>query len=197
MPHPERVIGAEHLTFACNGCGDCCRQHRVALTHHDLERLTRSLRATPAALVEWLPPDHVDLDTVSASMVLLPAGPRLMVLAHARGACAFLDSDNRCQAYAARPLDCRLYPFVLERTPDKQVTRLSLFEPTGCGDRRSDAAGLEELRRTDDERWARLLEYQALVAHWNRMARHRARLRHRAHGAPEFLAFLDATPGPA
>lgn len=185
------MIGAEHLTFACNGCGDCCRKHRVALTHHDLERLTRSLGATPEALVEWLPHDQVDLDLVSASMVLLPAGPRLMVLAHARGACAFLDAGDRCRAYAARPLDCQLYPFVLERTPEKAVTRLALFEPAGCGDRRSDAADLDELRRTDDERWSRLREYQALVAHFNRMARHRARLRHRPHGEREFFAFLE------
>ena len=187
------MIGAEHLAFACNGCGDCCRKHRVALTHHDLDRLARSLGAPAAALIEWLPADLVDLDAVSASMVLLPAGPRLMVLAHARGACTFLDTDNRCRAYAARPLDCQLYPFVLERAPDKQVTRLALFEPAGCGELRPDATNLEELTQADDERWARQLEYQALVAHFNRLARHRARLRHRPHGAPEFLAFLEAT----
>lgn len=184
------MIGAEHLTFACNGCGDCCRQHRVALTHHDLARLAGFFQATPESLVEWLPPDQVDLDAASASMVLLPAGPRLMVLAHARGACTLLDAYNRCGAYAARPLDCRLYPFVLERTPDKQITRLSLFEPRGCGERHSEATELDALAQADDERWARLSEYQTLVARWNRMARHRTRLRHRAHGEREFMAFL-------
>jgi Fe-S-cluster containining protein len=183
-------LGAEHLAFVCNGCGDCCRKHRVALTHHDLERLVRSLRAMPAALVEWLAPGQVDLDTVSASMVLLPPGPRLMVLAHVGGACTLLDTDNRCRAYATRPLDCRLYPFVLERAPDRRVTRLSLFEPSGCGELRSEANDLDELTQTDEDRWSRLFEYQALVARWNRMARHRTRLRHRPHGEREFMAFL-------
>jgi Fe-S-cluster containining protein len=189
------MLGAEHLAFACNGCGDCCRRHRVALTHLDLERLARSLDAPAAALVEWLPPEQVDLDAVSASMVLLPPGPRLMVLAHAAGACSLLDTDHRCRAYSARPLDCRLYPFVLERAADRRVTRLSLFDPAGCGELRAEAADLDELARTDEARWTRLSEYQALVARWNRMARHRARLRHRAHGELEFMAYLQRVWG--
>jgi Fe-S-cluster containining protein len=184
------LSGAEHLAFVCNGCGECCRKHRVALTHHDLERLADSLRATPASLVEWLPPDQVDLDAVSASMVILPPGPRLMVLAHAGGACTLLDTDNRCRAYAARPLDCRLYPFVLERAADRRLTRLSLFDSAGCGELRSGATDRDELTQTDEARWARLSEYQALVLRWNRLARHRMRLRHRALGEREFMAFL-------
>lgn len=184
------MTGTEHLAFSCNGCGDCCRRHRVALTHHDLDHLARLLRTAPAALVEWLPPDAVDLDAESASMVLLARGPRLMVLAHVGGACTLLDTNNRCRAYATRPLDCRLYPFVLERAADRRVTRLSLFEPSGCGELRSEANDLDELTHTDEERWSRLFEYQALVARWNRMARHRMRLRHRPHGEQEFMAFL-------
>src|SRR5262245_63551805 len=88
------VTGAEHLLFACNGCGDCCRRHRVALTHHDLARLQRVVSEPVEHLVEWLLPDEVDLDAESASFVTLPAGSRLMVLAHANAGCRFLTGDR-------------------------------------------------------------------------------------------------------
>jgi len=190
----EGVPGSEHLAFACNGCGDCCRRHRVALTHRDLMRLSRALSVPPTSLVAWLSSDQIDLEAESASLVLLPGGSRLMVLAHEAGACALLDETDRCCAYSARPLDCRLYPFVLEREEDRKVTRLSLFEPDGCGERKEERESLRELERADAVRWAELDAYRSLVARWNRLARHRTRLRHRAHGEPEFLAFLAVGP---
>jgi len=184
------VAGFEHLAFVCNGCGECCRRLRVAITHRDLGRLVRQLELPPAELVGWLEPEQVDFESESASFVALPAGPRLMVLAQAHGACRFLSADGRCGAYSARPLDCRSYPFVLERDDERRVTRLALFEPAGCGDRGSSAMSLDELTREDDERSAALADYVTLVGRWNRLARHRARLRHRARGEGDFLAFL-------
>jgi Fe-S-cluster containining protein len=181
--------GAEHLHFACNGCGDCCRTHRVALTHRDLARLTGVARPPVEALVDWLPPERVDLDAESASLVTLPAGPRLMVLAHGDRGCRFLTADDRCAVHAARPRDCELYPFVLERNEQRQPVRLSLFEPQGCGDKSSSPVALLDLERADAERWAEVESYRALVARWNRLARHRQRLHHRAGTATEFLKF--------
>src|SRR5687767_10713768 len=102
------IAGAEHLHFVCNGCGDCCRRHRVALTHHDLARLKRIVDEPVERLVQWLSPDEVDFEAESASFVTLPEGPRLMVLAHAGGGCRFLASDNRCSVYEARPRDCEI-----------------------------------------------------------------------------------------
>lgn len=184
------ITGAEHLGFACNGCGDCCRRLRVALTHRDLLPLVRGLGLPANELVAWLSPDEVDFAAESASFVAFPAGPRLMVLAHEDGACRLLRADGRCSAYAFRPLDCRAYPFVLERDASRRVTRLALFEPNGCGEYGPAATSVAELAREDDERSAALAEYVGLVARWNRMASHRARFRHRARGEGEFLAFL-------
>jgi Fe-S-cluster containining protein len=59
------VNGAEHLHFGCNGCGDCCRTLGVALTHRDLVRLTSVIREPVETLVDWLPPEVVDLDAES------------------------------------------------------------------------------------------------------------------------------------
>jgi uncharacterized protein len=184
------VNGAEHLQFACNGCGDCCRTHRVALTHRDLARLTGAVHGEAALLVDWLSPDAVDPDAESASFVTLPSGPRLMVLAHGDRGCQFLTADDRCGVYSARPRDCELYPFVLERDERRQPVRLSLFEPGGCGDRVTSPARLTDLARADATRWTEVDEYRTLVARWNRLAWHRQRLHHRAGTAQQFLDFV-------
>jgi Fe-S-cluster containining protein len=196
LPHvsPTSLAGAEHLSFRCNGCGDCCRTHRVALTHLDLRRLAAAVGEPPEVLLDWLAPEAVDLDAESASFVTLPEGPRLMVLAHADNACRLLDADDRCGAYAARPRDCQLYPFVLERDERREPRRLSLFDPAGCGDVGSVRASLSALERADAERWAELETYRALVARWNRLARHRRRFGHRARTAREFVGFLLDPP---
>jgi Fe-S-cluster containining protein len=183
------LSGSEHLTFRCNGCGDCCRRLRVALTHCDLGRLVGALAVPPSDLVAWLAPADVNFAAESASFVTLREGPRLMVLAHDAGACRLLGAGDRCRAYAARPLDCRLYPFVLEADEQRRVTRLSLFDPAGCGDRGSPPQSLRALESAELERRAELDEYVALVARWNRLARQRTRLRHASRGAPEFLEF--------
>jgi Fe-S-cluster containining protein len=113
-----------------------------------------------------------------------------MVLAHDQGACRVLRPDGRCGAYAARPLDCRLYPFVLERNDASHVTRLTLFDPQGCGEQGAAASSVADLERDDAERWVALCDYTELVARWNRLARQRSRLRHRARDAQAFFAFL-------
>jgi Fe-S-cluster containining protein len=185
--------GLPQLAFRCNSCGDCCRQLRVALTHHDLWRLVRALDVEPGSLVSWLEPDEVDFAAEAASFVTLPPGPRLMVLAHDRGACRLLQEDGRCGAYAARPLDCRLYPFVLERDDERRVTRLSFFDPAGCGERDGEPASIGELARADAERATELERYAALVARWNRNAWHRARFGHRAQAEGAFFSYLAAS----
>lgn len=162
----------------------------MALTHRDLSRLVAALQVPAPSLVDWLGPDQVDLEAESAGMVALPAGRRLMVLAHAAGACRLLGADQRCGAYDARPQDCRVYPFVVERDPRGGAARLSLFEADACGDRAEPRVAMEDVDGADRQRWAEVTEYRAHVARWNHLARQRERLRHRAHGEREFLSFL-------
>ena len=170
----------------------------MAVTHRDVARLVAATAEPAASLVDWLRPDDVDMTGEPASFVELNVGRRLMVLAHSSGQCRWLDASLRCRVYAARPLDCRSYPFSIEPREDASSMALSLLSFVSCDprddvpadDAPGEAASALALTEQDTERWRELSEYQALVARWNRLARHRRRLGHRVRGAPEFLRFL-------
>ena len=178
------------LSFRCTGCGNCCRNLRVAVTAADVARLARATGQAAADLVDWLAPDAVDMTGEPSSFVELGEGRRLMVLAQQGGACRLLTTDNRCSAYEARPLDCRAFPFDFEGgTPRRHLRLLPLNDCDYAEDGQQDAAALQQL---DEQRWLALREYQARVADWNRLARQRRRLGHRVGSGDAFLRFALA-----
>lgn len=120
------------------------------------------------------------------SFVELREGRRLMVLAQRDGACALLGVDDGCTAYAARPRDCRAFPFDFEAVPGarRRLTLLPLESCEYAEDGQNDAA---QLAHEDAERWRELREYQRWVAAWNRGVWHRKRLHKRVGCAAEFL----------
>jgi len=179
----------EALAFRCTGCGNCCRGLRVAVTDRDVERLRAATGRAASELVEWLGPDSVDMTGEPQSFVQLAEGRRLMVLKHSGGACQLLDADNRCSVYAARPLDCRAFPFDFERSrPD--AVRLTLLPLDGCDYARDGQHEHAALQAVDAQRWRELQQYQSRVGHWNRLAKHRRRLGHRAGSAAQFLDYV-------
>jgi Fe-S-cluster containining protein len=182
------------LRFRCTGCGNCCRNLRVAVTALDVARLAAATGTAAPTLVEWLAPDAVDMSGEPESFVELSEGRRLMVLAQSDGACALLDRDDSCSAYAARPRDCQTYPFDFEPPPraGSSQRRLALLPLDGCEyaeDGDNDAVALAALDRL---RFEELERYQAHVARWNRLAWHRRRLHQSVGPATEFLRFAFA-----
>jgi Fe-S-cluster containining protein len=180
------------LRFHCTACGNCCRALRVAVTSFDLARLCAHTGQPATELVEWLPPDAVDMTGEPESFVELSEGRRLMVLRQRDGACQLLGPDQRCQAYSARPRDCRAYPFDFapdgSDLPAARRLRLLPLDPSSCEYAQSGNHDAEALAAEDAQRWAELARYQALVLRWNRRAYHRRRL-HRAIGAAS--SFLE------
>ena len=128
------------------------------------------------------------------SFVELREGRRLMVLAQVGGACRQLDAEQRCRAYLARPLDCALFPFDLERDESGTPTRLGLLQLDGCSEERGSASDLAGVVELDAQRWRELADYQARVARWNRLAGHRRRFHRRPAGVSEWLAFIGLRP---
>lgn len=192
--------------FRCTGCGNCCRDLRVAVTALDVSRLAATTRESPSALVDWLAPEAVDMTGEPESFVEFGEGRRLMVLRHRDGACRLLGADNLCRVYDARPRDCRAFPFDFTPPgsdpvgPRPQPRRLGLLPlsplsreaPASRCDYAIDGANDEAALALEDQaRWAELRDYQALVARWNRRAWHRRRL-HRSPGdAAQFLAYCS------
>ena len=130
------------------------------------------------------------------SFVELSEGRRLMVLAEREGACRLLGADHRCSAYAARPRDCRTFPFDFAAAVNAAQAQsapprhsLALLPPSSCeyaSDGNNDVALLEA---EDRARWSELQRYQALVARWNRRAWHRRRLLKSVGSSSLFLDF--------
>jgi hypothetical protein len=80
-------------TVDCLRCAACCRSPGPRLNPADVRRLADHLDTRPAAFAERYLSIDEDQDTVFRT---LP--------------CPFLEPDNRCSVYAARPKACREYP---------------------------------------------------------------------------------------
>jgi len=92
----------------CQGCTNCCRDHRVYLDEAESQRI---------AGLDWS--DAADL---AAPTVINERG-RAHLQQRADGRCVFLSDQGRCRIHekygsAAKPFACRLYPFVLVPVAD-------------------------------------------------------------------------------
>lgn len=88
------------LHFECTQCGRCCAgggDYHVFLNAGEAERI----RAALALSKDWFRRRYLKR---------LDSG-ELTVRLRADGRCGFLDARGRCRVYAARPTQCRTYPF--------------------------------------------------------------------------------------
>lgn len=181
----------KYLRFRCTGCGNCCKEPLLPLTHVDLLRIVRHTGRAPDTIVRFVDRHAIDLDGEPESFVQLRQGKRVMVLRHDRSGCVFLNRENRCTIYAERPLGCRIFPFDPTFAKSGKLRHLKLIQATEClyeldgknhvGRLRSLHAGYE--RAASD--------YQAKVADWNQTQRRRLRQGKRPRLARDFLAFLQ------
>ena len=141
-----------HFSFACNGCGDCCRgREDIVLSGFDLWRIAARLRLPPQIVARGY--CRASIGTVSHLPVL-----RLAPLKEERGNCPFL-TGNHCAIHDAEPLVCALYPLAQEISREGEVRYF--LQPTGCGGRVIEAKVEDYLARYDvparektDVRWA-------------------------------------------
>ena len=141
-----------HFSFACNGCGDCCRgREDIVLSGFDLWRIAARLH---------LPPQLVARGFCRASIGMVSPLPvlRRAPVKENRNNCPFL-TENHCAIHDAEPLVCALYPLAQEISRDGQVSYF--LQPTGCGGQVIEARVQDYLARYDvpareatDVRWA-------------------------------------------
>jgi lysine-N-methylase len=92
----------------CHQSGDCCKQYQVEVTAEERERIEAQ---------GWA--DEADFRGVALFQAQGWLGGRQYYLNHrADGSCVFLSPEGRCRIHerfgaAAKPLPCRLFPFIL------------------------------------------------------------------------------------
>lgn len=144
-------------------------------------------------LVDWASPLEVDISGEPGSLVLLPGGLFVPLLAQRGGACRLLDQD-RCSVHALRPTACRAFPHHLELGPRGSVRRLRLLRGVECPAGMDGEQRLHEIRRDHLRMRAELVAHQARVAEWNRLQRRRRRVGLGLETAERCLAFLLSSP---
>lgn len=102
----------EPLRFECTQCGRCCTgggAYHVFLTRREAEAIRGELGLSAA----WFRRRYLRrLDTGELTVALRDDGR-----------CGFLDAQGRCRVYAARPTQCRTYPFWPEVLRSKAAWR--------------------------------------------------------------------------
>ena len=79
--------------ISCLSCANCCKTTSPIFYQNDIERISKFLRLKPGDFIEKYLRVDEDQDYV------LKSSP-----------CPFLDNENYCSIYEARPKACREYP---------------------------------------------------------------------------------------
>ncbi len=107
-PYTTRYVKVKStMMFTCQRCGKCCSTGpNVALTVHDVIRLSLFLRIDPWSFIE------------NYTNVIIGDIIPFIVLKSTNGVCPLLErkvnGEPVCVVYPARPLRCRLYPLIIE-----------------------------------------------------------------------------------
>ena len=98
---------ADGLRFECTGCGNCCKSRgeysTVYLMEADVDAMAAQLGMSAKTFLE----SHCEGDR------------GWTVLRSSADQCRFLSSDNTCEVYEARPMQCRTWPFWEENLKKK------------------------------------------------------------------------------
>ncbi|MGH7340275.1 MAG: YkgJ family cysteine cluster protein [Candidatus Rokuibacteriota bacterium] len=96
---PDAFEGSRTISFACHGCGNCCKGSTVLLSPFDLARLCAASGESPRSFLKerCVVLKHPVTDLPALMLETVPK-------------CSLLDDANRCTVYGNRPLVCRGYP---------------------------------------------------------------------------------------
>ena len=113
--------------WSCHNCGGCCRQHAIAITPEEHQRIARQ---------NWTAADGIPTGQPLFERVGWLPGSKWHRLAHRPdGACVFLDERGMCRIHAkfgeaAKPLACRIYPYAFHPAGRKIAVSLRFSCPS-------------------------------------------------------------------
>ncbi len=158
------------LKFRCTGCGNCCRGTYILISDSDLQRLTAGTGRAAKDIVRFVKEGDVAFDKRHPWWVKLDNRRVVMALRWEKGACTFLDDDNRCTVYEHRPLVCRVHPFNVTLTDEDRggVAKLSLSRLTLCPHEWDGHETKRNLGAMERRFWDEGAIYSEKVRAWNR-----------------------------
>jgi len=108
----------EGLQFSCTSCGDCCtgKPGYVWVTRKEVAELAAFLGSTPEEF---------------SRRYVRRVGRRYSLVEKQSGACVFFDQG--CSVYAARPVQCRTFPFWSENLKSRIAWQGVAGECPGAG----------------------------------------------------------------
>ncbi|NQY10899.1 MAG: YkgJ family cysteine cluster protein [Flavobacteriales bacterium] len=98
----------------CLTCANCCKTTSPVFTYNDVARISKFLKLKPGSFIDTYLNVDEDKDLV------LKSSP-----------CPFLDSENYCSIYNARPKACSDYPHT-NRKKQTQLLNLNLQNTEVC-----------------------------------------------------------------
>ena len=108
-------LHAEAFAFIdCLDCANCCKSISPAVQNNDVDRIAQFLKVKPSQLVS----DFMHLD--EEGDYVMNTSP-----------CPFLQGDNCCSVYDARPNACKGYPHT-DRNKMHQILELTLKNTAIC-----------------------------------------------------------------
>src|SRR5258708_3959486 len=130
MPPPLELPTIQN--WSCHNCGGCCRPHPIEITPGGHPRIIEQNWAGEPGLAPQQPP--------FVGPGRFPRSQRYRLAHRPDGACIFLDERGLCRVHAkfgeqAKPLACRLYPYVFHPAGKKIVVSLRFSCPSVVGNR--------------------------------------------------------------
>ncbi|MEX2757209.1 MAG: YkgJ family cysteine cluster protein [Candidatus Sigynarchaeota archaeon] len=178
LPLDPAVFSNENEADSCDCDGECCHEHTVLLTHHDVKRILHGTNIDPRDLVVFFQAHegYVDLEVLGGyPAIMLEGEPCYMGLRFivddqdARRHCRFLDHQtSKCSIHAFKPMVCRAYPFLVHNgriTRHKKIRCKRPFHPRT----QQDITGLRGILL---EAYREFEEYRGEVLRWNKSLRH-------------------------
>ncbi|KAL3758786.1 hypothetical protein ACHAWU_006428 [Discostella pseudostelligera] len=157
------------LNFSCTGCGKCCKvDGDVWLAPEEVNNIMVHLGYSNNISEKTKDDNESSITNFRKKYIRAEVSPTdgdesqsWMCLKRKEGACIFLDQSGQCSIYAARPVQCKTYPFWpsllidQEAWEDEAVLPDNIDIREGTGDRHwcPDQGGCEGiiLRKSDDD----------------------------------------------
>ena len=113
--------------WSCHSCSGCCREHGIVITDEERERIERQ---------NWTAADGIDEERPLFVREGGLIGKSWYRFNHqSDGGCVFLQDDGLCRIHAkfgepAKPLACRIYPYVFHPAGNKVTVSLRFSCPS-------------------------------------------------------------------